>query len=43
MCEKIKNIGVWMSDKKSQKLNWMQLTKACNSHGYNLVKVIQYI
>lgn len=34
-----KSIGVWMSDKKSQKLNWKELIKACNSHGYNLVKV----
>lgn len=36
-----KTIGIWMSDKKSQKLNWKELIKACNSHGYNLVKVIK--
>ncbi|CAH0726998.1 unnamed protein product, partial [Brenthis ino] len=34
-----KTIGIWMSDKKSQKLNWKELIKACNSHGYNLVKL----
>ncbi|CAH2090330.1 unnamed protein product [Euphydryas editha] len=34
-----KSIGLWMSDKKSQKLNWKELIKACNSHGYNLVKL----
>ncbi|XP_028171338.1 inositol-tetrakisphosphate 1-kinase-like [Ostrinia furnacalis] len=34
-----KSIGIWMSDKKSQKLNWKELTRACSSHGYNLVKL----
>ncbi|KAM3962061.1 inositol-tetrakisphosphate 1-kinase [Aphomia sociella] len=34
-----KTIGVWMSDKKSQKQNWKELIKACASHGYNLVKL----
>lgn len=34
-----KSIGIWMSDKKSQKLNWRALLKACTSHGYNVVKV----
>ncbi|XP_063364917.1 inositol-tetrakisphosphate 1-kinase-like [Cydia amplana] len=34
-----KTIGVWMSDKKSQKLNWKELISAANSHGYKLVKV----
>lgn len=38
-----KSIGVWISDKKSQKLNWKELIKACNSHGYNLVKVCLFI
>ncbi|KAI5638178.1 inositol 1, 3, 4-trisphosphate 5/6-kinase domain-containing protein [Phthorimaea operculella] len=37
--ERCKNIGIWISDKKSQKLNWNKLNKTCNSHGYNLVKV----
>ncbi|XP_039757080.1 inositol-tetrakisphosphate 1-kinase-like [Pararge aegeria] len=34
-----KSIGLWMSDKKSQKLNWKELIHACNSHGFNLVKL----
>ncbi|XP_046967770.1 inositol-tetrakisphosphate 1-kinase-like [Vanessa cardui] len=34
-----KSIGLWMSEKKSQKLNWKELIKACNLHGYNLVKL----
>ncbi|XP_049874920.1 inositol-tetrakisphosphate 1-kinase-like [Pectinophora gossypiella] len=34
-----RNIGIWMSDKKSQKLNWKELIKTCNNHGYNLIKV----
>lgn len=34
-----KSIGIWMSDKKSQKLNWKELARACASHGYNLIKV----
>lgn len=38
-----KNIGIWISDKKSQKLNWMELIKTCNLHGYNLIKVINLI
>lgn len=38
-----KNIGIWISDKKSQKLNWKELIKTCNSHGYNLIKVINLI
>lgn len=37
-----KTIGIWMSEKKSQKLNWKELIKACNSHGYNLIMVIKY-
>lgn len=34
-----KTIGLWMSDKKSQKHNWKEFIKACTSHGYNLVRV----
>ncbi|KPJ06534.1 Inositol-tetrakisphosphate 1-kinase [Papilio machaon] len=34
-----KNIGIWISEKKSQKLNWKELIKTCNSHGYNLIKL----
>ncbi|KAL4711163.1 hypothetical protein ACJJTC_009534 [Scirpophaga incertulas] len=34
-----KNIGIWISDKKSQKLNWNELTTVCASHGYNLIKL----
>lgn len=36
-CER--TIGIWMSDKKSQKLNWNELVNACVSHGYNLAKL----
>ncbi|KAG6441007.1 hypothetical protein O3G_MSEX001546 [Manduca sexta] len=35
----IKTIGIWMSEKKSQKLNWKELISACASHGYNVVKL----
>lgn len=34
-----KTIGIWISDKKSQKLNWNELINACSSHGYNLLKL----
>lgn len=34
-----KAIGIWISDKKSQKLNWKELIKTCSSHGYNLLKL----
>ncbi|XP_059062036.1 inositol-tetrakisphosphate 1-kinase-like [Achroia grisella] len=34
-----KTIGIWMSGKKSQKLNWKELISACASHGYKLVKL----
>lgn len=34
-----KNIGMWLSDKKSQKLNWNELINAFNSRGYHLIKV----
>ncbi|CAG4996451.1 unnamed protein product [Parnassius apollo] len=34
-----KNIGIWISEKKSHKLNWKELIKACNSRGYNLIKL----
>ncbi|KAJ8719591.1 hypothetical protein PYW08_011766 [Mythimna loreyi] len=34
-----KTIGLWMSEKKSQKLNWKEFIKACASHGYNLVRL----
>ncbi|XP_075976693.1 inositol-tetrakisphosphate 1-kinase-like [Anticarsia gemmatalis] len=34
-----KTIGVWMSDKKSQKLNWKELINTCASHGYDLLKL----
>lgn len=40
MCEQnSKSIGVWMSDKKSQKMNWKELAKACMSRGYTLLKL----
>ncbi|KAJ0176144.1 hypothetical protein K1T71_008318 [Dendrolimus kikuchii] len=34
-----RTIGIWISDKKSQKLNWKELNKACSSHGYNVLKL----
>ncbi|RVE44573.1 hypothetical protein evm_010788 [Chilo suppressalis] len=34
-----KTIGIWISDKKSQKLNWNEFTNVCASHGYNLIKL----
>ncbi|XP_068628880.1 inositol-tetrakisphosphate 1-kinase-like [Battus philenor] len=34
-----KNIGIWISDKKSQKFNWKELKKTCKTHGYNLIKL----
>lgn len=32
-------IGYWMSEKKSQKLNWLEFSKIARSHGFDLVKV----
>lgn len=32
-------IGYWMSDRKSQKLNWIEFGKVCRQHGYELVKL----
>ncbi|XP_014281035.1 inositol-tetrakisphosphate 1-kinase [Halyomorpha halys] len=34
-----KIIGYWMSEKKSQKLNWSEFAKVSRSHGFDLVKV----
>lgn len=34
-----KLIGYWMSDKKTQKLNWTEFAVVCRNHGYELVKV----
>ncbi|XP_037969850.2 inositol-tetrakisphosphate 1-kinase [Plutella xylostella] len=43
MCDRTfqtnKRIGVWISDKKSQKLNWKELIKSCKTHGYTLIKM----
>lgn len=35
----MKQIGIWISEKKSQKLNWKELTSACVRRGYNLIKL----
>ncbi|BES99604.1 Inositol 1, 3, 4-trisphosphate 5/6-kinase [Nesidiocoris tenuis] len=32
-------IGYWMSEKKSQKLNWSEFSKVCRKHGFELVKL----
>ncbi|KAL1138602.1 hypothetical protein AAG570_008665 [Ranatra chinensis] len=32
-------IGYWMSEKKSQKLNWSEFAKVCRAQGYDLVKL----
>uniref|UniRef100_A0A0A9Y7G0 Inositol-tetrakisphosphate 1-kinase n=2 Tax=Lygus hesperus TaxID=30085 RepID=A0A0A9Y7G0_LYGHE len=32
-------IGYWMSEKKSQKLNWSEFSKVCREHGFELVKL----
>ncbi|XP_053608592.1 inositol-tetrakisphosphate 1-kinase-like [Plodia interpunctella] len=37
--ESCKTIGIWMSEKKSQKINWKELIHSCNNHGYNVVKM----
>lgn len=34
-----KVIGYWMSEKKSQKLNWSEFAKVCRVHGFELVKL----
>ncbi|XP_014242752.1 inositol-tetrakisphosphate 1-kinase-like [Cimex lectularius] len=34
-----KVIGYWMSEKKSQKLNWSEFAKVCRDHGFELVKL----
>ncbi|VVC94412.1 unnamed protein product [Leptidea sinapis] len=34
-----KTIGIWISDKKSQKLNWKELIKSSSARGYNLIKI----
>ncbi|XP_038212621.1 inositol-tetrakisphosphate 1-kinase-like isoform X1 [Zerene cesonia] len=38
-CGFYKTIGIWMSEKKSHKLNWKELLNACTTHGYKLVKL----
>ncbi|XP_023941348.1 inositol-tetrakisphosphate 1-kinase-like [Bicyclus anynana] len=35
-----KSIGIWISDKKSHKLNWKELTDTCHAHGFNLIKLV---
>ncbi|XP_073980325.1 inositol-tetrakisphosphate 1-kinase-like isoform X2 [Rhodnius prolixus] len=35
----LKVIGYWMSEKKSQKLNWSEFAKVCRVHGFELVKL----
>lgn len=32
-------IGYWMSEKKSQKLNWTDFASVCRAHGYSLIKI----
>lgn len=32
-------IGIWISDKKSQKLNWKELINTCAAFNYNVVKL----
>uniref|UniRef100_A0A1B6EC98 ATP-grasp domain-containing protein n=1 Tax=Clastoptera arizonana TaxID=38151 RepID=A0A1B6EC98_9HEMI len=34
-----KVIGYWMSEKKSQKLNWTDFASVCREHGYSLIKI----
>ncbi|XP_022112419.2 inositol-tetrakisphosphate 1-kinase-like [Pieris rapae] len=34
-----KTIGIWISEKKSHKLNWNELVNVCRRHGYNLIKL----
>ncbi|CAF4842750.1 unnamed protein product [Pieris macdunnoughi] len=34
-----KTIGIWISEKKSHKLNWNELLNVCRRHGYNLIKL----
>ncbi|KAG8232803.1 hypothetical protein J437_LFUL007957, partial [Ladona fulva] len=32
-------IGYWMSEKKSQKLNWKEFGNVCRKYGFDLVKI----
>lgn len=34
-----KIIGYWMSEKKTQKLNWSEFKFVCKKHGFDLIKV----
>ncbi|XP_071441836.1 inositol-tetrakisphosphate 1-kinase-like [Hetaerina americana] len=34
-----KVIGYWMSEKKTQKLNWKEFRNVCREHGFELVKI----
>ncbi|CAK1543080.1 unnamed protein product [Leptosia nina] len=34
-----KTIGIWMSEKKSHKLNWKEFINACSSRGFSVVKL----
>lgn len=34
-----KVIGYWISEKKSQKLNWTEFNSVCKKHGFDLVKL----
>lgn len=37
--ENSKLIGYWMSEKKIQKLNWVEFSQVCKNHGFQLIKV----
>ncbi|XP_075232721.1 inositol-tetrakisphosphate 1-kinase-like [Lycorma delicatula] len=37
--QQTKVIGYWMSEKKSQKLNWTDFSTVCRKYGYKLVKL----
>lgn len=37
--ENSKLIGYWMSEKKMQKLNWIEFSHVCKNHGFELIKV----
>lgn len=34
-----KIIGYWMSEKKTQKLNWSEFRFVCKKYGFDLIKV----
>lgn len=36
-------LACWMSEKKSQKLNWQEFEITCEKYGYNLFKVSSLI